>query len=575
MHIPILSILIWLPIIGALAAICIPSNRDQAFKRFCLLIWLLQGSCIGWIWKYYFQIISANVGEQITHNLMFVERIPWLNIPLGKLGTLSIQYFLGIDGINFGFIVLAWVILGIGTIASWRITASIKAYAMLFLSLNATIMGCLATLDLFLFCFFFEMTLIPLYFFIAFWGERKYPQAATIFFLYTFLGSLCMLIVTIGVGISAYNPIATGIKAGLFDASAMTFPIAHLYELVRAGIHNQQISLEHVVHTFDMTLLKDARCFIPGSLFDVDNTHLLMGYSVRLIAFLLFVCGLLIKLAAFPFHSWLPIAHVAAPTPISIVLAGIMLKIGGYGLFRMYSIFPEGAMYYSWWIGLAGIISIIYAGLNALAIQDLKQMVAYSSIAHMGFFLVGMSSLTVDGLQGALYQMISHGLIVSLLFLLVDMLEKRTQDRMITHYSGLASAMPYYTAFTVLTFAAAMGIPGFSSFITEILILLGAFRGATQGFLPWWIGIVCSIGVFLNATYYVQVIQKMFGGKLSLPPEVTSTAVGLQDLTKHEIGLLVVVLLLIIYLGICPGFLLNTSHNALAHLIEGVSVHTN
>ena len=147
MHIPILSILIWLHIIGALTAICIPSNRDQAFKRFCLIIWLLQGGCIGWIWKYYFQITSANVGEQLTHNLMFVEKIPWLNIPLGKLGTLSIQYFLGIDGINLGFIVLAWVILGIGTIASWRITASIKAYAMLFLSLNATIMGCLATLD--------------------------------------------------------------------------------------------------------------------------------------------------------------------------------------------------------------------------------------------------------------------------------------------------------------------------------------------------------------------------------------------------------------------------------------------
>lgn len=567
MHIPILSILLWLPMLGALAALCVPTHLSKVLKWLCVLVWLLQGGCIGWICKVYFHIPFSNAATGLSHQALFVEQLPWINLSLGKLGTLSMQYLLGIDGTNFGFIGLAWVIIVIATVASFRITQAFKAYALLLLSLNAIIMGCLATLDLFLFCFLFELALIPLYCFIAFWGERKYPQAATIFFLYTFLGALCMLVVTIFLGLSAYDPIATGIQAGWWEVANTPLPTREVYGLVQAAIRNQHIPLAHVVHTFDMTLLKHPECFLPGSLLEAGTAHLLLSHPTRLVAFLVFVCGLLIKLAAFPFHSWLPTAHVAAPTPISIILAGIVLKIGGYGLFRMYSILPEGALYYSCWLGAIGVISMLYAAFNALAVQDLKQLVAYSSIAHMGLFVVGMSSGTVDGMQGALCQMLSHGLIVSLLFLLVAMLERRTQNRCISHYGGLAGVVPYYTGFTALAFAAAMGIPGFSGFMAEWLILLGVFRAATLGLLPLWIGIVCSMGMLLNAAYYVRVIQQMFGGKVAIPAACVG---GLPDLRRHEITFLVAVLMLVIYLGIYPSFVLHASRGAIEELVAGM-----
>jgi NADH-quinone oxidoreductase subunit M len=504
---------------------------------------------------------------------MFLEQLPWINLSLGKSGTLSMQYLLGIDGMNLGCLGLAWVIIGIATVASCRITQAVKAYALLLLSLNAIIMGCLATLDLLLFCFLFELALLPLYGFIAFWGESRYPQAATIFFLYTFLGALCMLVVTIAIGLSAYDPIATGIQAGLWEAATAPLPTAEVYALVQTGIREQQIPLECIVHTFDMTLLRHPQCFLPGSLLETGTAHLLLGHPARLLAFLVFVCGLLIKLAAFPFHSWLPVAHVAAPTPISIMLAGIVLKLGGYALFRIYSILPEAAMHYGWWIGGIGVTSMLYAGCNALAVRDFKQLVAYSSMAHMGFFLVGMSSRTVDGMQGALYQMLSHGLIVSLLFLLVDMLASRTQDRSISHYGGLVSVVPRYTVFTALAFAAAMGIPGFSGFMAEVLILLGVFRAATLELLPLWMGILCSLGMLLNAAYYVQVIYRMFLGKLALPPAYMATTGKLPDLHKHEVAFLALLLLLVIYLGICPSFVLRTSQGAIGHLVEVMRAH--
>jgi NADH-quinone oxidoreductase subunit M len=568
MHIPILSILIWLPLASAFVAAWIPSRQKNAFRIITLATWFLQGIGIIWMLMHYAPTSASNVHETITGNLYFVERIPWISFPLGKLGILSIQYFLGIDSLNVGLVVLAWLVIGIGAIASWSIKKYVKAYLILYLILNALIIGSLVSLDLLLFYIFFEITLIPIYFFIALWGGTQGPQAATKFFLYTLLGTLCMLVVIIGLGLSAYDPMATGIQASLLEASATQSATSNISELIQQSMLHQQIAPQDIVHTFDMTLLTSTQNFIPGSAFHTDSRQLLGGYPVRLIGFLLLVCGLLIKLAAIPFHSWLPAAHVQAPTPISIILAGIMLKLGGYGLLRAYSIFPEGAVHYSWWMGLMGIVSIIYAALNALAMQDLKKMVAYSSITHMGFFLLGISSLTAEGIQGALYQLISHGLIASLLFLIVDVLDKRTHDRVITHYSGLATRMPYYTTFTLLAFAAAMGIPGFSSFIAELLILLGVFQSSTQQILPVWMGIVGSIGILLNATYYVWTIQRMFGRKFSVQsPELEAK---LQDLSKREIAFLLAVLLLIIGLGIFPNLFFNFTQDALASFVDSL-----
>lgn len=543
MHLPILSILIWLPLVSAFVASFIPSRKKNTFRIITLTTLMLQGIGIVWIFTHLHAATASEDYKTLTGNLYFVEKLPWISFPLGKLGILSIQYFLGIDSFNIGLVVLSWLVIGIGAIASGSIKKYVKAYFILYLILNTLILGSLVALDLLLFYIFLEITLVPIYFFIALWGGTNGPQAATKFFLYTLLGTLCMLVVIIGLGLSAYDPMATGIPP-------------------------QQIAPQDIVHTFDMTLLTGAQNFIPGSAFHLDSHQLIGGYPIRLMSFVLLVCGFLIKLAAVPFHSWLPAAHVQAPTPISIILAGIMLKLGGYGLLRTYSIFPEGALHYGWWIGLIGIISIIYAALNALSMQDLKKMVAYSSIAHMGFFLLGISSLTAEGMQGALYQLISHGLITSLLFLIVGALDKRTHDRTITHYSGLATHMPYYTTFTLLAFAAAMGIPGFSSFIAELLILLGVFQSSTQQALPLWMGIIGSIGILLNATYYVWTIQRVFGGKFSVQSPELETR--LQDLSKREMAFLLTVLLLIVGLGIFPNLFLNFTQGALANLVDSL-----
>lgn len=566
MQIPILSILIWLPLASAFVASLIPSRQQNAFRIITLATLILQGMGIVWMLMHYVPTAAGTAHATITGNLYFVERAPWISFSLGKLGILSIQYFLGVDSLNIGLIVLAWLVILIGAVASWNITKYVKAYFILYLSLNTLILGSLVALDLLLFYIFFEMTLIPIYFFIALWGDTKGPEAATKFFLYTLLGTLCILVVVISLGLSAYDPAATGIHAGLIESSNTHSFTANSIELVQQSILHQQIAPEQVVHTFDMTLLAKGQYFMPGSSLHLDNHQLLGGYPVRLLGFLLLVGGMLIKLAAVPFHSWLPTAHVQAPTPISIILAGIMLKVGGYGILRSYSIFPEGAIHYGWWIGLIGIVSIIYAALNALAIQDLKKMVAYSSIAHMGFFLLGISSLTAEGMQGALYQLISHGLIASLLFLIVDVLDQRTQDRTITHYSGLATRMPYYTTFTLLAFAAAMGIPGFSSFIAELMILLGVFQSSSrQQILPLWMGIVGSIGILLNATYYVWAIQRMFGGGFSV--QSPKAKPKLHDLRASEMIFLLTVLLLIIGLGIFPNLLLYFTQDGLANFV--------
>jgi NADH-quinone oxidoreductase subunit M len=473
--------------------------------------------------------------------LYFVEKLPWISFSLGKLGILSVEYFLGIDSCNIGLVVLAWLIIGIGAIASWSIQKHVKAYFILYLILNTLILGSLVAFDLLLFYIFLELILVPIYFLIALWGDTHGPQAATKFFLYTLLGTLCMLIVILGLGLSAYDPIATGIPL-------------------------QQIAPANIIHTFNMTLLADTESLIPDSIFHPASHQLIGGYAARFIGFLLLACGLFIKLATVPFHSWLPAAHVQAPTPISILLAGIILKLGAYGLLRIYSIFPDGAVHYSWWIGLVGIVSIVYTALNALAVQDLKKMVAYSSIAHMGFFLLGISSLTAEGIQGALYQLISHGVIASMLFLIVEVLATRTQDRTITHYSGLATRMPYYTTFTLLAFAAAMGVPGFSSFIAELMVLLGVFQSSNQHILPLWMGLVGSVGILLNATYYVWTMQRMFGGKVSVqPPELEAK---LQDLSKREIAFLLTVLLVIICLGIFPSLLVGFTQESIANLVD-------
>jgi NADH-quinone oxidoreductase subunit M len=538
MCIPILSLIIWLPIGSLFFVLLLPATRQHAFKYITLCTTLLQGLGIGLV---------------LIHGLANtpVEQLTWMRLNLGSLGILSIDYLVGIDGLNIGLVMLSALVLTVGVIASWHTQKYSKAYFTLYLLLDTLIMGSFLALDFLLFYIFFEVALLPIYFFISIWGGPQRTRAATKFLLYTLLGTVMILMVLIGLGLSVYDPWATGLHVGLLTPEEP--PTMAQIKTVQALVRAHAIPAQDIVHSLNLVLMTDVQNFIPGSIFGLLDGQFVGGQAARLLAFLGLVIGFFIKLAVVPFHSWLPDAHVEAPTPISVILAAIMLKIGGYGLMRTaYSIFPEGTIYYAFGIGALGVCTIIYASMNALAMQDLKRMVAYASVAHMGFVLLGLASATQAGVHGALFQMISHGLIVALLFGIVGVLQSRTQDRRIESYGGLIAKMPHYAAIAMVSFFAALGLPGFSSFIAELLILIGAFQAP---FLPKWMSIAGVIGILLNATYLVWAMQRVFLGSLYL--RHPGWLAVLKDLHTREYILLIPLLLLIFLLGVCPHLLLN------------------
>jgi NADH-quinone oxidoreductase subunit M len=554
MYVPLLSLIIWLPIGSLFVLLLLPPTQQHIFKHITLCTTLLQGLGIGLV---------------LIHGLANtpVEQLTWMRLDLGSLGILSIDYLVGIDGLNIGLIMLSALILTVGVIASWNIQKYSKAYFALYLLLDTLIMGSFLALDFLLFYIFFEVALLPIYFFISIWGGPQRTQATTKFLLYTLLGTVMILMVLIGLGLSVYDPWATGLHVGLLTPEET--PNIEQIKTIQTLVQAYSIPARDIVHSLNLVLMTDAQNFIPGSIFGLLDGQFVGGQAARLLAFLGLVISFLIKLAVVPFHSWLPDAHVEAPTPISVILAAIILKIGGYGLMRTaYSIFPEGAIYYAFWMGALGVCTIIYASMNALAMQDLKRMVAYASVAHMGFVLLGLASATQAGVHGALFQMISHGLIVALLFGIVGVLQSRTQDRRIENYSGLIAKMPYYSIITMVSFFAALGLPGFSSFIAELLILIGAFQAS---FLPRWMGIAGVIGILLNATYLIWTIQRVFLGNFYL--RYPGWLAELKDLHTKEYILFIPLLLLIFLLGIYPQLLLDLitdSTNLLVTRIHGI-----
>ncbi|KAI9549969.1 DH dehydrogese subunit 4 [Daphnia sinensis] len=267
-----------------------------------------------------------------------------------------------------------------------------------------------------------------------------------------------------------------------------------------------------------MILMMDPANYADGSIFSIIAKYDLFGVPARLLAFIVLFIAFAIKVPIVPLHTWLPDAHVEAPTPVSIILAGLLLKVGGYGIIRIcYSIFPDAAVQSAWWIGLIGVISIIYGALNALAQTDLKRLIAYSSISHMGFVLLGIASSTAEGISGAMLQMISHGALSSMLFFLVGMIYQRVHDREIANFRGLADIMPQFTFFVMIAFFASLGLPGFSAFMAEAFSLIGAFNSAqVNGLLPRWMAVLGSVGILLGAAYFLWTLQRMFFGQTQL-----------------------------------------------------------
>ena len=424
-----------------------------------------------------------------------IEKADW--IP-----QFSVQYFLGTDGISFPMILLTSLISLLACIASFGIKEREKEYYFLYLLLETGILGTFLALDLFLFYIFWEVVLVPMYFLIGIWGGPRREYAAIKFFLYTLAGSMFMLL---------------GILALYFNANP---------------------------HTFDMTLLAQNDFALP----------------LQKILFLAFFLGFAIKVPIFPFHTWLPDAHVEAPTPISVILAGVLLKMGTYGFFRFsYPLFPEAAVWFQPYMLILALIGIVYGGFVAMAQTDFKKMVAYSSVSHMGFVLLGLAALTPNGMNGAMLQMFNHGTITGGLFLLVGVIYDRAHTRDMSAFGGLGAQLPLYSGILIFFSLASLGLPGMSGFISEFLVLLGAYQYNKLGTA------LSCLGIILAAAYLLTMIRKVLLGPKN--PKWDK----LSEINGRELLTLVPLMILIIVLGIFPKLALDWMVPTVENLVANMT----
>ena len=508
----LLTILILLPIVGALALIgysFVPARREEHYRWIALLFAIATFAVS--------LFLLRGTGGAIAE-FRFEENVSWI-------GNIGARYHLGVDGISLWLVLLTTLLTPIAILSSWTAIAKRQlAYYVLMLILASAMVGVFVSLDLLLFYLFFEASLVPMFLLIGIWGGERRIYAAIKFFIYTAVGSLLMLVAI--------------------------------------------IALYFIYGSFDYVIILAA----------MQGGNVTVSSTAAFWLFLAFALAFCIKVPLFPLHTWLPDAHTEAPTAGSVILAGVLLKMGTYGLLRFnIGLFPEMARKFAPVMIPLAVIGIIYGALVAMVQPDVKRLVAYSSVSHMGFVVLGLFSFTEFGMQGALYQMLNHGVSTGALFLFVGMIYERRHTRMIDEFGGLASSMPWFSTLFVIASLSSVGLPFLNGFVGEFLILIGTWTsGAIQPlriviaslgvdtgpFNPMRIiTMLAATGVIWAAVYMLWMLQRVVFGKITNPKNA-----ALTDLNAREIGVLIPLLLLMLFMGVFPRPFLDRSKGSIEAL---------
>ncbi|PIQ24758.1 oxidoreductase [bacterium (Candidatus Blackallbacteria) CG17_big_fil_post_rev_8_21_14_2_50_48_46] len=500
----LLTTLIFLPVLGALSLFFVRSQRSHIYH------WLAAG------WSGLTFLLSLFALSQYQHGLhnasgkaifQLVDRLPWMP-------AMHIQYQVGVDGLSLPMVLLTTLIVFVAVFASWGIQERSRMYFMMLLIMETAVLGVFTSLDLFQFFVMWELELIPMYFLIGLWGGPRRGYAAIKFILYTMLASAFMFIAFLAI---------------YFFSQPHTFDVIALLE-------NHNSLLATLAPSFQILVL---------------------------VSLLLCFC---VKLPMVPFHTWLPDAHVEAPTAISVVLAGVLLKMGAYGIIRFgFGFFPDLMKQLAVFIAAFGMINILYGALLALAQTDMKRVIAYSSVSHMGFVLLGLAAMNPMGLDGAIMQMFTHGTITALLFIFVGVVYDRTHTRVIADLGGLSAKMPLASAFFVMAALASVGAPGMSGFVSEFLIFVGSYGNHLKGIPHFAIQLFTvgsALGIILGAGYTLWLTQRVFFG--SLPQRWQE----LTDMNRVELFNVVILTLLVVALGFYPALLMDMINPAAEQLIS-------